>query len=358
MSGRALRRAALMTAAIVVAAMSWLVTPAVATSPDPDYSSVDQPGPPLSVGQSTLDAALSCSQDLASAKRDVILVIPPTGFDPVEAFGWNYLPAFKKQGWPYCTVTVPDHGNGDIQIAAEYVVNSVRRIHAESHRQVALFGWSQGASTSPRWALRWWPDIRPMVSTLAALAPVNEGGGDVLSAACVAACVPAAWQQFRRLNGDSPHFMDAMNSRQQTFDGIAYTTVYTLLDQVAGLNIGAHPVGPLPPAANVLNVAIQKICPIQPFEHLSIPASSVAYAVLIKALAAPGELPDLGTIDKTQVCANPLMPFVNPVTLATNATKLTLLLRRALVGMVPAEPPLKCYVIDKCPSTEIEGGGE
>src|SRR5690606_5981070 len=146
-----------------------------------------------------------------------------TTVTPQEAFEWNYARAFEAEGVPYCMVTVPEHTNGDIQVAAEYIVDAVRTIHAASGHEVVLLGWSQGASTLPRWAIRFWPDIRPMISDLIGLAPLNNIGSLVATGLCFpGSCIPAGWQQA---NGSS--FMAALNSGQQTFDGIDYTVVYS-----------------------------------------------------------------------------------------------------------------------------------
>jgi hypothetical protein len=316
------------------------------------YGPVDGPNPAFDVPASALDSAMSCSADARHPTRDVILVIPPTLFDPNESYSWNYLPAFAAHQWPYCTVTVPADGDGDIQVAAEYVVAAVRFLYAYTGRPVELFGWSQGASTLPRWALRWWPDIRPMVASLVGLAPDNEYGTDTVSTVCTYECFPAAWQETRRLDGSESHFIAAMNSRQQTFPGIAYTDIWSLTDEVAGLNIGPQKVSPLPPASNVLNVSTQSICPLQVVEHLTIPASSAAYAVAMAALASPGELPVVSNIDKSAVCASPLMPYVTPTSLLLNElTIVSLVGPRAITGMITSESPLKCYVSASC------GGG-
>jgi hypothetical protein len=287
--------------------------PPPAPAPSVPYAPPDTPGPPLDVPASQLDSALTCSATAAAPRRDIILVLPPTLFDPGEAYAWNYLPAFAARGWPYCELTVPDHSDGDIQVAAEYVVNAVRSLHAFSGRQVELFGWSQGASTLPRWALRWWPDIRPMVASLVGLAPDNEYGttDPAIESVCAYECFPAAWQETHRLIGGESNFMAAMNSDEQTFPGIAYTDIWSELDEVAGWNVGSDKVSPLPPAPNVLDVSTQALCPLQVDEHLTIPADGVAYAVAMAALA--GE--------------------------------------RATVGMVTSEPPLRCYVTDSCGTT-------
>ncbi|MCW2785582.1 MAG: putative lipase [Marmoricola sp.] len=309
------------------------------------YAPVDQPGPALSVPQATLDAAVTCSQDPATATRDVILAVPPTALDPEMSYGWSYFPGFAANKWPYCVLTVPDHGDGDVQVAAEYVVNAVRRIYAESHRQVELFGWSQGDSTSPRWALRWWPDIRPMVASMAGFAPDNETGGGFLAPICTIACFPAAWQELRRNDGKASNFITAMNSGQQTFPGIAYTSVYSLTDELAGPNIGPRPVSPLPAAPNVLNVSEQSICPLNVEEHLTFPASPSAYAVVMAALATPGKLPDVSALDKRAICSELFQPNVSLASFVTNEAKIAAVVpQRILTGMITSEPPLRCYV--------------
>ena len=349
-----IRRRSVQLLAVAVA-MSCLAGHASASEGAATYAPVNQAGPTLSVPQRTLDRAIACDQDPATAHRDVILAIQTLALDSEEAYGWNYFPAFRSKGWPYCTVTVPEHATGDIQVAAEYIVNAIRRIHATSGHKVALFGWSEGASTTPRWALRWWPDIRHMVSALAGVAPVNEGGSDTAEVACAAECVPAAWQLVRRLDQSPPHFITAMNSGRQTFPEIAYTVVYTKLDEIAGLNVITTPVAPLPLAPNVVNVSLQDICPTQIFEHATIIASSVGYAVIMGALAHPGELPDLTSINRRTVCSNPLMPTVTPVSLATNELKLVALVAvRLTQHMIPREPPLKCYVYTNrtCPGVD------
>jgi hypothetical protein len=327
---------------------------ATGAAPVPAYAPPGTPGPALDVPASQLDSALTCSASASMPTRDIILVLPPTLFDPGEAYAWNYLPAFEARGWPYCELTVPDHSDGDIQVAAEYVVNAVRFLHAWSGRQVELFGWSQGASTLPRWALRWWPDIRPMVASLVGLAPDNEYGttDPAIESVCTYECFPAAWQETHRLIGGVSHFMDAMNSDEQTFPGIAYTDIWSELDEVAGWNFGSQKVSPLPPAPNVLNVSTQSLCPIQVDEHLTIPANGVAYAVAMAALATPGQLPDPASIDRSTVCPQLLMPYVTPVTLVLHeATLVALVAERATVGMITSEPPLKCYVTVSCGDT-------
>ena len=304
------------------------------------YAPVDRPGPALTVPDSALAAALECAQPIASAKRDIVLLIPGTTVDPAQSFGWNYEVAFRALGIPYCTVTLPNHTDGDIQVAAQYVVYSIRQIASASGRQVVLLGWSQGASTLPRWAIRFWPDVRPMVASLVGLAPLNNIGSIVANAACAAhTCVPAAWQQ-----GIGAHFMAALNSGQQTFPGIAYTVIYSRVDDV----VTPDPTGALsvlPPGPNVTNVAIQDVCPTDLSEHIGIVSSPAAYAVAINAVEHPGAPARLAQVRPSVPCVPGAMPYVTPSRYLTGTAGVVAPIpQRLLTGDVYSEPPLACYV--------------
>ena len=69
---------------------------------------------------------------------------------------------------------MPMHTLNDIQVAAEYLVHAIRRMHRLSGRRIAVMGHSQGGM-SMRWALRFWPDTRPMVDDVIGFAGSNHG---------------------------------------------------------------------------------------------------------------------------------------------------------------------------------------
>jgi hypothetical protein len=310
------------------------------------YAPIDQPGPPLDVPAAVLNESLTCTSNLGGATRDPVLLIPGTTVDPSEAYSWNYEKAFAARGIPYCAVTVPNHTDGDIQVAAEYVVHAVRYMRAASHHQVVMFGWSQGASTLPRWALRFWPDIRPMVASLVGLAPLNYTGSVVASAACAGGtCVPAAWQQ-----AVGSQFMAALDSDQVTFPSIAYTVIYTRTDDVVTPNVtGALSI--LPAGPNVTNVATQSICPTDLSEHLTLVASPAAYAVAINAIDHPGHPADLAEVRPSEPCLPGTEPGVDPSDfVGEEAHIIADVGPRLLEGMVDREPALKCYVTASCPA--------
>lgn len=304
------------------------------------YALVDRPGPALRVSRDALDASLRCPAALDAVDQPVVLLIPGTTVTPQEAFEWNYARAFAAEGIPYCMVTVPEHTNGDIQVAAEYVVDAVRNIHAATDHRVILLGWSQGASTLPRWAIRFWPDIRPMISDLIGLAPLNNAGSLVADALCLpGACIPAGWQQR---NGSA--FIDALNSRQPVFDDIDYTVIYSRVDTVVTPNLDGG-LSVLPEGPNVTNVAISDVCPTDLSEHLLIVASPVAWAFALDAIRHPGEPADPTRVVAPALCAPGLMPHVSPIDVLLQEVRIAANVGpRVLEGQVSAEPPLADYV--------------
>src|SRR5436305_1071348 len=107
--------------AVALAGLTILAAGGPASAAGP-YASVTRPGPPLSVPQSSLSKALACTAGVAGDTRNPILLIPGTDLDPGPNYSWNYERAFAAQHWAYCTITLPYHTTGDIQVAGEYVV--------------------------------------------------------------------------------------------------------------------------------------------------------------------------------------------------------------------------------------------
>jgi len=329
---------ALLTIVIVTAsgALSG-AAPAVARSP------AATAGPPLSVPTAALRASLRCTDNLQSVRREPVLLIPPTLADPDEAYP-GYERAFTDLGIPFCTVTMPHHTTQDIQVSGEFVVNAIRRMHAITGRKVQLLGWSQGAGPEPRWALRWWPDVRPMVDDLVGLEAPNHGSV-VARGFCVTSCVPALWQQL-----DSAKFITAMNSGQETFPGISYTNIYSHTSQFVQPNLddtgstSLHGGG-----GKILNIATQQICATNVADHLAYYYDPVAYALTMDALTHPGPA-DPKRIDPA-VCGQASMPYYSASDIPTQSVHIFNFIFVNRVNnepQTPAEPPLKCYVTASC----------
>jgi hypothetical protein len=309
------------------------------------YAPPDHPGPKLTVPEATLRAALNCTDGIANASRNPILLVPGTNLDPDSNYSWNYERAFKVLGWPYCTVTLPFHTMGDIQVAGEYLVYALRTMKHDSGRQVDVLGFSQGGML-PRWALRFWPGTRSLVGDLVGLAPSNHGT-IATAGICQSSCPPAYWQQ-----ATTAHFIEALNSDAETFAGIDYTVIYTQRDQIVVPNSDDSGSSSLHTGAGrVANIAVQDICPNNTADHLALGSyDPVGYALAIDALT------HAGTADPARIaaatCDAPFQPGVDPATFAADYAGYLGAVGSAAAEspQTSAEPALKCYTTAVCPS--------
>ena len=328
---------------LAVAVGAWLGIAATAHADTRPYAPLDRPGPALSVPADKLRAALSCQPGVASATRNPILLIPGTNLDPSSNYSWNYERAFAALRWPYCTVTLPFHTMGDIQVAGQYVVYALRTEAAMAERPVDILGYSQGGML-PRWALRFWPDTRRLVHAYVALDPSNHGTLDA-NATCQSTCAPADWQQAA-----GSHFIQALNSGAETFAGIDYTVIYSRTDEIVVPNLDASGSSSLHTGAGqIANIAVQQICPNDASDHLAMGSyDPVGYALAVDAfshesLADPARVP-------RSVCAQPLQPGVDPLSFAGDYAGYLSAIGQAEqeAPQVSAEPPLACYVLASC----------
>lgn len=233
-------------------------------------------------------------------------------------------------------MTLPNHAMDDIQVSSEYVVAAVRTMAARTHRRVSIIGHSQGG-LEPRWALRWWPDVRAHVSRYIGLASPNHG----IDAAdlCVSSgnCWPAVWQFAH-----GSKFLAALNSGSETPGTTAYTAVYTLTDELVQPALPA-PTAALARAANSSTIAIQDICPGRPVNHIALMDDAVAYAIVLDALHStrPAQAAHISRL----TCAQVTMPGLTPLdAVVGNATTYA----AAGAGFaaepgVHSEPPLAPY---------------
>jgi pimeloyl-ACP methyl ester carboxylesterase len=307
------------------------------------YAPVDQPGPALTVPQSALDASLVCTGSVTGAARAPVLLVPGTGGDPAQNYSWSWEPALNKLGIPWCDVTLPDHTQGDVQVAAEYIVNAIRTMYARAGRKISIIGHSQGGML-PRWAFRFWPDTRGMVDDDIGFAASNHGTTGA-KFACMPGCSPAAQQQ-----SDTSQFIAALNSYQETFPGISYTEVFTHFDEIVTPNSddtgssSVHGGG-----GEITNVAIQEVCPADISDHLALGTQdNTAYALAIDALSHPG--PAIPSNVPMSVCTDPLMPGINKTTYPADVASAAIGFaeNEADAPSTTTEPPLKCYVTASC----------
>jgi hypothetical protein len=328
-------------AAVIVMALALGSTPGAGAA---SFARLDQPGPALDVAPRILRASLHCHGDLRGGVEPVLLV-PATGVSPDENYSWNWERALALLDRPYCTVEIPEHTLGDLQLNVQYVVYALREMHARSGRQVHVLGHSQGGNL-PRWALRFWPDVRGIVDDHVGWAPANHGtNAPIVLARCAAGCAVA----FRQQLADT-QYVRALNSRSETFRGISYTEVYTRNDQFvqpAGDNSGTsslHGGG-----GAITNIAVQDVCPADAADHLSIGTfDPVAYGLTIDALEHPGPA-DPSRI-RPSVCSDAFMPGVDRANFATDLATSASALFSHVSAAPPArdEPPLACYATATC----------
>jgi pimeloyl-ACP methyl ester carboxylesterase len=306
------------TAALVLALVACALVPQVSTAA-PQYAPLDQPGPPLNVPLSKLQASLSCEPGVNNAHVEPVLLNPGTGSTPSENFGWNWEPALDQLGIPWCAYTPPNSTLGDIPTSGEYLVYAIRTMYAMAHRPIAIVGHSQGGM-SMRWALRFWPDTRPMVADVIGAAPSNHGTMAVSSGSCSPGCPPGIWQQVY-----GSQFVQALNSYAETFAGISYTDIYTRHDEVVTPNSSASQCSSClhTGQGQITNVATQDVCQLDFSEHIMVGTiNPTAYALAVDALTHPGPA-DPTRISKS-VCLQLLMPGVlSPASATAGLTALT-----------------------------------
>jgi triacylglycerol esterase/lipase EstA (alpha/beta hydrolase family) len=229
-----------------------------------------------------------------------VLLIHGTGSTSFESWASTYVPALGAAGFSVYTLDLPGKAYVDIQQSSEYVVYAIRRIASLSGRKVSVIGHSQGG-LEPRWALKWWPELRGEVEDLVTLATPHHGTliSDVY---CAAGCKPAHWQMEQ-----GAAFIAALNQGAETFAGVDVTSLYSRSDEL---------VEPQTPEATsalagASNIAIQDVCPGRPVDHVGMMRDGAVYALVLDALTHAGAA-DAARFDPLS-CADLFIPGIGPV---------------------------------------------
>ena len=300
--------------------------------------------PPLRAPAQQLQAALHCQPDLRAGRKPVLLV-HGTGLsgreqwrDPVD-----YVRVLNAAGHRTCYVNLPEKSLGDVQTNAEYVVAAVRAMSARARGRVALYGYSQGGLLV-RWALTYWPDLRPHVSDAVSVATPDHGTNWASIKASVDficrpyfGCPPAFWQMTI-----GSHLLRALNDgRDETPGTLRWTTIRSSTDDIVQPETGSHPTSALAGARNVL---IQRVCPGRDRDHFDISYDSVALAVLLDALR------HRSPVDRRRfpenVCAHPYAPGLDEQAVREYDKEQRDVLARRTASYSPQakrEPPVRPY---------------
>jgi len=286
-------------------------------------------GPALDVPPAKLKAAVQCPATFKDALHGPVLLVHGTFAEPKASWSWNYQPALTKSGFDVCTVKLPNYSLDDIQVQSEYVVFAIRDMASRSGKKVSVIGASQG-TLQPRWAVKWWPDVRAHVDDIIFLAGPHHGTAAQALGTNFGSCFASCWQMRK-----GSLFLNALNAGDETPGNISYTSIYTLFDELV--------IPQAPVSTSMLkgasNIQIQSLCPGRPVEHLGISTGdAVGYALALDALTHPG--PANPSRFNVATCLQPLMPGAEPLTLFTSGGS---------AGFNGAymdhEPPLKTYAL-------------
>jgi triacylglycerol lipase len=251
-------------------------------------------GPRLTVPAKSLRQALTCKGPLRHLERDPVLLVHGTFADSKINWSWNYKRTLPAHGRTACTVDLPDRSAGDIQPTSEYVVYAIRTMARKSGRDVAAIGLSQGG-LNIRWALRWWPDVRRLVSDVVLFVTPN-GGSTFTNVNCGSPgiCATALYQ----MRSDSA-FLAALNERRVA--GVDFTAIATADDTVFVTPPEAR-------LAGARNIVIQDLCPGHEVDHVGLAYDGPTYVLAMDALDHPG--PAKPARIRSAACRRDTMPGV------------------------------------------------
>jgi triacylglycerol lipase len=326
-----MKRVVLLVLAIALGSQALVSAPASASS--------RLPGPAYSVPVRQLAKGVHCANGFPHRGRKPVLLVHGTTVTDEENWGWNYAPQLGRLGFDVCTVLMPNYALSDVQLSSEYVVYAIRDLAHKARRKISVVGLSQG-SLEPRWAIKWWPDIRTVLDDYVSMAGTNHGAA-FGNAACNPSCAPALWQQYARTDDyrAAPQLITALNAVDETPGDVSYTSAYSLTDWVV------QPAAPRSSAAlaGASNIAVQDVCPGRFVEHLQSAWDAVYYSIVIDALTHRGPA-RLSRIDSS-VCSQLAMPGVDPIDAIMRTAVLYAVItgRQAQYPKVAAEPALAWY---------------
>ena len=209
------------------------------------------------------------------AAREVVLLVHGTGEKRDETWSWSYEPSLRGEGFATCSVQLPDHGLGDFDTAAEYVVAAIRKTARLADRPIAVIGHSQGGAL-PVWTTKFWDDLDPLVTDVVSLAGPMDGTQLANEYCTPGQCAPLTWQ----LRHGSNHVAALRNAPLPA--GVDVTSISSQYDEIVRPQPSAST---LPGATNVL---LQDVCAHDPSEHGLILGDPLAFALAVDAITHDG----------------------------------------------------------------------
>jgi len=211
-----------------------------------------------------------------SAHPDPVVLVHGTFGD--MTISWNLIaPALEARGYCVFALDYGHRGTAPIGRSAHELKRFIDRVRsATGAARVSLVGHSQGGMM-PRFYIKFLGGAR-RVEDLVGLAPSNHGTRNP-AAAIVAPGCPACAQQEA-----GSRFLRKLNRRDETPGPVSYTVVETRRDEVVTPFSSAF----LDPGPRTTNVLLQRDCPLDLFEHVSIVYDPVALQWVENALGRRG----------------------------------------------------------------------
>ena len=258
-------------------------------------------GPALGIARAKLAAGLTCGPGFARSERAPVLLTPAFSSDTLS-YGWNYMRQLRADGIPFCSISVPDEGYGDLQRTAKFVVFGVRRMARVTGRKVTLLGHQHGG-LDEFWALTFWPDVARSVSDLVTLATPYSGTTSSSGLCGPGGHCTAALRQITK----GSRFLAALRAAPRP-KGVSITSISTKDDAL---------ITPQPAASRLpglRHILLQRKCPGRVVDHFATLADNVAYRLFRDARSHRG--PARAARVPDGACARPYMPAADPATLS------------------------------------------
>ncbi len=273
-------------AAVVLAALTFTLTPAVSSAAAVPASTADRlPTLPTSPAGDPPGANDWSCQPTKRRPTPVILVHGTFGDRKNLLEGLSRR--IKRAGFCVYSLDYGNRGTGPIAKSARQLKRFTNRVlRSTGAKKVSMVGHSQGGMM-PRYYLKFLGG-KKKVDDLVGIAPSNHGtaitgpGSNPISELVIGGACRACLQQ----SAGSP-FLTRLNRGDETPGRVSYTQITTRYDEVVVphtsgyLRRGHHGRRPT-------NVTLQDVCPRETVEHIRIPTSKVTIQITLNALKRRG----------------------------------------------------------------------
>ncbi|KAL9932485.1 hypothetical protein V8E36_008602 [Tilletia maclaganii] len=210
--------------------------------------------PELTISQTKLDSVLICPKRANKSYRDIInplLLVPGTGTSGAESWDNSFAKVAPWLGFDPCYISPEPFMLDDTMKSAQYFVNAVRRLTAESGKSaIPVITWSQGGLVS-QVALTFYPNIRCKVDRVIAFAPDYRGTNlvpSLLAGTQIVRLPPSVWQQ-----AEGSQLTTALKNAGGLTAIVPTTNIYSSTDEIVQPSDGTIlATGYLTGATNVL----------------------------------------------------------------------------------------------------------